>query len=647
MGKKVNLVIGDETLTEDVDFLCEISHYFQAMFQDNFQESQMDSIDLTSSCDNFTTFFLKEVKKGREEKLELYVIVYRIMTPEIFQTLKMLMIKVDLEEIAMVTMSMAQLEEYRKIAADTGNEVLEKHCLKKACGFFSEFIDTLGFAMLSIEKLKMVLNSKYLDCESEIEVLRGVFRWFDHDIGGREEHFKTVLSLINWTKIKDNRDQFHFLMHTSNVVRESKKLEKLVSDNVCKATYEAMERRNTAHLPNVICGQQERQPIFLTVQNEFTYNKNQYAAMFFFDLENSLFMDNLVCEQKEESMDCEHDFDVHGFKVYLFGRLNRIEDKGLIRTRPICIPANWSTKTGFTSTCEVDLDEKAAGERGPFETDKKFQEHPIDAQRSGGNFYIFNIGCDRYNIKNDSVQTLWKSDGGYTSWVNFPFIYSALYKMETDLELFEFDLRNFTKTTIKSEYQSYLAKVKLQSQITYDCMGFPVFPFVIPEYEQESPPLIPPPIPPPHLRSFISGHRFLTPIDGTFYISEKMSTTFNDLKRISNENFHVEEELIQSGKMIVHQFSHGNDLYFLLHEGAEFSLGLYKFLGREVGLQKIKDLPNMAVQMKGLLSKHLRLNKEEIELSYFIKFKTVNPLWVEGFKYRSSMTTPAVPMETD
>ncbi|XP_059488528.1 uncharacterized protein LOC132204200 [Neocloeon triangulifer] len=662
-GRKVKLVFSDGVeIIEEVEFLREISEYFDVMFRDTFQESSMDTIELKDFSGKFVKIFLREVKEGRNNNHDLYLIVYRIMSPKIFQTLRLLMVKVDLEEIAMVTMSMAQLEEYRKIAAETGNQVLEENCLRKACGVFSEFSETPGFEMLSIEKLKMILNSKYLDCESETEVLRGVFRWLNYDIIGREEHFETALSLINWPKI--NLNQFQFLAETSNVVRRSKKLKDLVNFIYHKSRIEpsgltlSEEVQRAASEILLNCRQRSLQPVCLTIQNEFTYTKNRYASMFFFDLDSNLFMDNLVCEHKE-SMSYEHDFDVHDFKVYLFGRLSRGEEKGLIRTRPISIPVDWTQKAGYevrlASTREVDLDEEPSGDRAArvrtelrqvkFYMRKEEErtasdeenvpfipDNSIDAQRSGGNFYIFHVGCDRYNIKNDAVETLWETDDGYTSCVKFPFIYSA-FREGKILKLHEFDLRSFTRTTMESDFVE----------------------------EEEGPPqrsgpfglLLrrnnPAPSPPVLLSSGLS---FLTPIEEKFYISEKMGDSFNDPERVSRESFHLEEELIRSGKPIVHQFTYGNDLYFLLNEKAgndtgERCFGLYKFLGRGVGLQKIKDLPDMAVQMKRLLAKHLQLNEDEINLSNSIKFKIVNPLWVEGFKYRSGMTTTAVPMETD
>ncbi|XP_059488760.1 uncharacterized protein LOC132204324 [Neocloeon triangulifer] len=619
--RKVDLVFDDNSVvTAEVKFLCEISLFFDAMLRGNFKEANSDSIKLKGFCTKSVTLFLTAAMKS---KLDLYFAVHIIMSPKIFQTLKMLMVKVDLEEIAMITMTQRNISKYRKIAADTGNNILEEKCLRKAVGIFSEFRKTRQFKRMKIETIKKMLNRRYLDCNSETEVLKAAMGWLNFDMQGREGQMEAALSLVDWHKIKTN--QFRFLISKSKIVKKSWKLKHLISMTFfnLKGKYSPSDKL-FEDVSKILSArkQMEKQPLFFMVQTEVKISKKTFSLLFFYDVENERFTDTMVSVQKDQ-MNFEHDFDIYDFQVYMFGRVKNGERKGLIRKRPVYLPLRWKNvgryeaRLASTRPVEnrrsVEVNQMREHKHSLRQEEEEFAperlpDNPVEVQRSGRNFYIFHVGCEQFDTKDRSVRTLWEKDDGCTYCVKSPFIYSAFREGSRHLEFYEYDLKKFSlENHLKSDLRRMARRVNA---------------------------------PPPPLVLLSPGLSFLTPIKKNLYISEKMFDSFNDPKKISRTRFLLKDNLKRTELPIVYQFSFRNVLHFLLNENTnneadKRSFGLYKFLGTAGhGVEKIKSLPDMAVQMKQLLAKHFSLLEHEFDLATSMKFKLVNPVWFEGIDYK-------------
>ncbi|XP_059488660.1 uncharacterized protein LOC132204277 [Neocloeon triangulifer] len=669
--RQVNLVFDDElVLREEVEFLREISDFFDGMFRGDFEEATAENIDLRNFCGQSVRLILRALKNGKNINENLSLTIYNIMKPTIFKTLRMLMIKADLEQIAMLKMLPQEIAKYRQVAADTGNEVLENCCLRKAVGIFKDFRKTRNFKKLPLEKLKTIINHMYLDCESETQILTAIFGWLNFDMRNRQRHFEEALSLINWPKVK--RNQFKFLMKRSNIVKRSKKLKKLISAIYYKLKIQptlanpdaapyglSFPREIMKSATDILAsgGQRSKRPLFFMVQTEFIYSKERYAALFFYDAENGEFTDNLVCEPKE-SMSVEHDFDIYDFQIYMFGRVSSEEAKGLIKSRPMCFSNKWkkvgrfearkasiSTNTG-DDNLRHDLRQLKLRERN-WEVSSERQngfpipDNPIDVQRSGRDFFIFHVGCDKFDTKYNHVTNIWKRDDGYTCCVAFPFIFRA-FRDGKDLKLSELNLTNNKRTKVESDFVREVAppaRARTRREEYEELDRLMNLGVGIPRRVQEPPPPMRPPVDNRPELLPTSGFSFLTPIEKRFYFSEKMFGSFNYVTRIAGNKFHVQVPYYEGNHPIAYQFSYENTLHFLLNEKpinetGERKFGLYKSTARRPNvMKKIRSYPDMAAQMKNLLVKHLPFTQGEINLSNSMKFKTVNPVWVEGFKY--------------
>ncbi|XP_059488985.1 uncharacterized protein LOC132204480 isoform X2 [Neocloeon triangulifer] len=585
MRKKVQLVIGDKVLIEDVNFLCEISHFFEAMLQGNFEESEMDSIELTDFIEpsEFVCFelILEELKRGKSDGEELFMTVFRIMSPKFFQTMSKIVVKVDdLPEIAMVTMKVEEVGEYLKIAAEFGNDLLAKNSLQKAVGVFSEFRKTLCFKQMSINEVKIVICHEYLDYKSETQILRAVFGWLNFDLAGREENFEEALSLVNWKKVTKN--QLFFLAEKSRIVQKSEKLIDLVCAMYSIEWLLPKGKKNKIHYKGVWSYQSDMESVVPTklqkkyppeimaaASNVLQSKEQSFNAAFFYDAQKEEFANNVIITPDF----FRHVFDIYDFKIYLFGKVYEIDKNRAVRRRPINIHQQmWENmRNKKQDQCMETM--HLCHRRDPYRV-----------ERLGRNFFISDRDHEplqTFDCKDGSTKTLLLPNLEDIFLTQLPiwFFYPRPSRFERRTPI------TINKPTKSFENQPLPSKIK--------CHGLSS------------------PFSDKFSTVLIESEHFSPNSDGTY-----QSATF----------------LVSCRKVVYILFKNGPD-----------SFGFYKSQGRYRGLEKLKDITCLEAKMEKLLAKHWPAESEKIDFTRsLMSFKIINPVWVDGVRLRKSKHSSAI-----
>ncbi|XP_065351229.1 uncharacterized protein LOC135946790 [Cloeon dipterum] len=651
---KVTLVFdGDDSLDEEPAFLMEVSSFFETLFRSDLYDGSRSTIDLKKFNGAAVRLILETLRRGKNAGMTIRDSVVQIMSSEIFQDLKMLLIKADLEELTMFCKfeSIDQIHAFKTLAEHLENKALKMCWLRKVCGIFPEYRKTKHFKNLSFDDLKLVLENQYLDYPNETQILRGVLGWINKDIERKEKHFIRALALINWTKVFPN--QIKFLLSKSKIVKKSDKLKRTIAKfSLSKKLILSINAENNANgmrvreKYSIVPVGRKKNSIALIIQIDFFYLDVHYVGAFLYDYA-SLQIKDVVYASKED-ITFEMEFDIYDFKWYLFGR--NVKGDALlphpcqVKTRQMLGSAEWTTIGGFgpvyrhhvqgktkEELAEMPVSkayrvERPSGSRNSGlnmnsrevpnsgiktaeelanDEDESNQDAPINVQRSGRHFYVFSVGCDVFDTGKNSSEVLWPKDGCDSSHVKFPFIYSACRSPQMKVIAFNIENKQVTSNTWQREPGITFwprRRVRQPRRVNH-----------VPR---------------------IDYCNFITTAIPSFFLAEKYKTNLIEMEFIKEYNeITMTQPKIMVDNPILHLFDH-EDCIYIVQSFDELGKNRYKL--KQIVSASTKninstttDLGDLDLLIKEKLSSHFNdSDGKTLKIKSHKKFKLVNSAWV-------------------